>query len=111
MRVEVELPTGKRVYIGGRPLMSEAELRGLHPELGKAIEDHDAIVDEIKTIPDDDLAAIERIFPRFQTAQNEICVKIIELFNPGLDRKECLIDRDTYDQIIEIWAGAYEKKK
>ena len=110
MRVEIELSNGKRVYVGGRPLMSAQELHRHYPELGKAIEDHDAIVEETQSIASDDMAAVERIYPRFEAAQYEICVQIIKLFNDIVDRKECLIDKDTYNTIISVWSGTYEKK-
>ena len=110
MRVDVELPNGKKVWIGGRPLMGEAELHRLFPALGKAIEAHDEIVGEVKGIEATDLEAIQRIYPRFNAAKNEICVEIINLFNDEIPREDLLIDDDTYDKILEVWSGSYQKK-
>jgi len=111
VRVEIELGNGKKVWVGGRPLMAATELHRLFPDLGKAIETHDAIVEEAQAIPDGDLEAVQRIWPRFEAAKNEICVQIIQLFNSGFGRSQCLIDADTYNDILAVWGGSYEKKK
>ena len=110
MRVEVELTNGKKVWVGGRPLMSDQELHRHFPELGKAIEVHDAIVAEVRGIGTDDLEAVQRMYPRFEAAQFDLCVEVIALFNEGIERKDCLIDRDTYETIFEVWGGSYQKK-
>jgi len=110
MRIEVELLNGEKVFIGGRPLMSESKLNEAFPELKVAIDDHDEVLADMQDEPADSPRQ-ERLGGKFQDAMTKLAYQIALIFNPCIDRFTFLIDHSIYIEIMGIWRGNANAKK